>query len=170
MPMKRFSKSLIVWAGICARGKIALVFFNEKQRLTGEVYRQMLQETVIPRIWRLYPNDDAILLQDGATCHTARATQTFLEENLPAFIRKNEWPPMSPDANPCDFRLWQWMNRKVYADGHPRTIDELRRKILAAWKQLDNATIKMWMSEFKPRIESIVKMQGKHVENLFNKI
>ena len=42
---------------------------------------------------------ETVFMQDGAPAHTARVTQAWCEENLPGFLKKEEWPPNSPDLN-----------------------------------------------------------------------
>ena len=39
-----------------------------------------------------------------------------------------EWPPYSPDLNPCDFFLWGYLKDRVYREA-PRTISDLRTSI-----------------------------------------
>ena len=39
-----------------------------------------------------------------------------------------EWPPYSPDLNPCDFFLWGCLKDNCYAE-KPKTIDDLRKAI-----------------------------------------
>jgi len=41
-----------------------------------------------------------------ATAHTASLAQDWLSRNCPEFIRKEEWPPNSPDLNPLDYHVW----------------------------------------------------------------
>jgi len=47
-----------------------------------------------------------IFQQDGAPAHTASLAQDWLSRNCPEFIRKEEWPPNSPDLNPLDYHVW----------------------------------------------------------------
>ena len=47
-----------------------------------------------------------IFKQDGATAHTARATQNWLQTNCPDFIAKDQLPPNSPELNPLDYHVW----------------------------------------------------------------
>ena len=52
--------------------------------------------------------------QDVAPSHTSRVTETHLEEATPEFIKKDEWPPQSPDCNPMDYAMWDSLKEKVY--------------------------------------------------------
>ncbi|GFV33056.1 DUF4817 domain-containing protein [Trichonephila clavipes] len=65
--------------------------------------------------------------QDGATCHTARATidllkDTFGDRLISRFGPVN-WPPRS-DLTPLDYILWVHVKSLVYAD-KPQTLDHL---------------------------------------------
>ena len=44
-----------------------------------------------------------------ATAHTASLAQDWLSRKCPEFIRKEEWPPNSPDLNPLDYHVWDAM-------------------------------------------------------------
>lgn len=64
----------------------------------------------------LNPDKDFILLQDGDTSHTCRATQTLLSTNDIDFIKKYEWPPLSPYQNLIDRYEWISLNEEVYTN------------------------------------------------------
>ena len=38
----------------------------------------------------MYPNENSVFQQDGATSHTIRATQSYQEDSTPSFIKKDE--------------------------------------------------------------------------------
>ncbi|GFW22918.1 uncharacterized protein TNCV_2381331 [Trichonephila clavipes] len=66
--------------------------------------------------------------QDGATCHTARATidllkDTFGDHLISRFGPVN-WPPRSCDLTPLDYFLWGYVKSLFYAD-KPQTLDHL---------------------------------------------
>ncbi|GFT38450.1 uncharacterized protein TNCV_2052491 [Trichonephila clavipes] len=70
--------------------------------------------------------------QDGATCHTARATidllkDTFGDRLISRFGPLN-WPPRSCDLTPLDYFLWGYVKSLVYAD-KPQTLDHLEDNI-----------------------------------------
>ncbi|GFV29707.1 heat shock 70kDa protein 8 [Trichonephila clavipes] len=72
------------------------------------------------------------LQQDGATCHTARATidllkDTFGDRLISRFGPVN-WPPRSCDLTPLDYFLWGYVKLLVYAD-KPQTLDHLEDNI-----------------------------------------
>ncbi|GFV48963.1 putative LOC100569746 [Trichonephila clavipes] len=70
--------------------------------------------------------------QDGATCHTARATidllkDTFGDRLISRFGPVN-WPPRSCDLTTLDYFLWGYVKSLVYAD-KPQMLDHLEDNI-----------------------------------------
>ncbi|GFY27935.1 uncharacterized protein TNCV_4562891 [Trichonephila clavipes] len=93
------------------------------------------------------------LQQDGATCHTARATidllkDTFGDRLISRFGPVN-WPPRSCDLTPLDYFLWGYVKSLVYAD-KPKTLDHLedniRRVIADIRPQMLEKVIENWTS------------------------
>ncbi|GFV50613.1 hypothetical protein TNCV_2212761 [Trichonephila clavipes] len=91
--------------------------------------------------------------QDGATCHTARATidllkDTFGDRLISRFGPVN-WPPRSCDLTPLDYFLWGYVKSLVYAD-KPQTLDHLedniRRVIADIRAQMLEKVIENWTS------------------------
>ncbi|GFU19589.1 uncharacterized protein TNCV_21621 [Trichonephila clavipes] len=70
--------------------------------------------------------------QDGATCHTARATIDLLKDTLGDRLISRfgpvNWPPRSCDLTPLDYFLWGYVKSWVYAD-KPQTLDHLKDNI-----------------------------------------
>ncbi|GFU81114.1 uncharacterized protein TNCV_1117661 [Trichonephila clavipes] len=92
--------------------------------------------------------------QDGATCHTARATidllkDTFGDRLISRFGPVN-WPPRSCDLTPLDYFLWGYVKSLVYAD-KPQTLDHLedniRRVIADIRPQMLGKVIENWTSK-----------------------
>ncbi|GFW96929.1 uncharacterized protein TNCV_2160641 [Trichonephila clavipes] len=97
--------------------------------------------------------------QDGATCHTARATidllkDTFGDRLISRFGPVN-WPPRSCDLAPLDYFLLGYVKSLVYAD-KPQTFDHLEdniRRVIAdirpqmLEKVIDNWTSRLATSE-----------------------
>ncbi|GFT55831.1 uncharacterized protein TNCV_566921 [Trichonephila clavipes] len=91
--------------------------------------------------------------QDGATCHTARATiyllkDTFGDRLISRFGPVN-WPPRYCDLTPLDYFLWGYAKSLVYAN-KPQTLDHLedniRRVIADIRPQMLKKIIENWTS------------------------
>ncbi|GFU78489.1 uncharacterized protein TNCV_2301011 [Trichonephila clavipes] len=91
--------------------------------------------------------------QDGATCHTVRATIDLLKDmfgdRLISRFRPVNWPPRSCDLTPLDYFLWGYVKSLVYAD-KPHTLDHLedniRRVIADIRPQMLEKVIENWTS------------------------
>ncbi|GFW60698.1 uncharacterized protein TNCV_570441 [Trichonephila clavipes] len=91
--------------------------------------------------------------QDGATCHTARATIDLLKDTLGDRLISRfgpvNWPPRSCDLTPLDYFLWGYVKSLVYAD-KPQTLDHLedniRRVIADRRPQMLEKVIENWTS------------------------
>ncbi|GFW00583.1 DUF4817 domain-containing protein [Trichonephila clavipes] len=111
--------------------------------------------------------------QDGATCHTARATidllkDTFGDRLISRFGPVN-WPPRSCDLTPLGYFLWGYVKSLVYAD-KPQTLDHLedniRRVIADIRPQMLEKVIENWTS----RLDYIRASRGSHMPEIIFKI
>ncbi|GFX30064.1 DUF4817 domain-containing protein [Trichonephila clavipes] len=111
--------------------------------------------------------------QDGATCHTARATidllkDTFDDRLISRFGPVN-WPPRSCDLTPLDYFLWGYVKSLVYAD-KPQTLDHLedniRRVIADIRPQMLEKVIENWTS----RLDYIRASRGSPMPEIIFKI
>ncbi|GFS79104.1 DUF4817 domain-containing protein [Trichonephila clavipes] len=111
--------------------------------------------------------------QDGATCHTARATidllkDTFGDRLISRFGPVN-WPPRSCDLTPLDYFLWGYVKSLVYAD-NPQTLDHLedniRRVIADIRPQMLEKVIENWTS----RLDYTRASCGSHMPEIIFKM
>ncbi|GFV06381.1 DUF4817 domain-containing protein, partial [Trichonephila clavipes] len=111
--------------------------------------------------------------QDGATCHTARATidllkDTFGDRLISRFGPVN-WPPRSCDLTPLDYFLWGYVKSLVYAD-KPQKLDHLedniRRVIADIRPQMLEKVIENWTS----RLDYIRANRGSPMPEIIFKI
>ncbi|GFX07955.1 putative DD41D transposase [Trichonephila clavipes] len=141
-----------------------LIYHITKSNVNNLILRYFAYETIN----KLYPENDCIqwddldkllmvrelwFQQDGATCHTARATidllkDTFGDRLISRFVPVN-WPPRSCNLTPLDYFLWGYVKSLVYAD-EPQTLDHLedniRRVIADIRPQMLEKVIENWTS------------------------
>ncbi|GFT19328.1 transposable element Tcb2 transposase [Trichonephila clavipes] len=123
-------EKLTVWCALWAGGNIGPYFFKNDEG-----------------------HNELWLQQDGATCHTARATIDLLKDTFgdPLISRFGpvNWPPRSCDLTPLDYFLWSYVKSLVYAD-KPQTLDHLeyniRRVIADIRPQMLEKVIENWTS------------------------
>ncbi|GFU23860.1 putative DD41D transposase [Trichonephila clavipes] len=91
--------------------------------------------------------------QDGAICHTARATIDLLKDTFGDRLISRcgpvNWPPRPCDLTPLDYFLWGYVKSYVYAD-NLQTLDHLedniRRVIADIRPQMLEKVIEIWTS------------------------
>ncbi|GFS48058.1 transposable element Tc3 transposase [Trichonephila clavipes] len=104
---------------------------SHNDTVNGDRYRAMITNFFIPEL-NNYDVQELWFHQDGATCHTARATvdllkDTFGDRLISRFGPVN-CPPRSCDLTPLDYFLWGHVKSLVYAD-KPQTFDHLEDNI-----------------------------------------
>ncbi|GFW66331.1 DUF4817 domain-containing protein [Trichonephila clavipes] len=128
-------EQLTVWCALWAGGIIDPYFFKNDEghnvTVNGDRYRAMITNFFIPEL-NNHDVQELWFQQDGATCHTARATidllkDTFVDRLISRFGPVN-WPPRSCDLTPLDYFLWGYVKSLVYAD-KPQTLDHLEDNI-----------------------------------------
>ena len=113
--------------------------------------------------------DEFTFQQDGAPAHSARQAQDWLQQNCPDFIRKDEWPPNSPDLNPLDFCVWGIMlNQYEKRIPKPATLLELKAVMQSIWDELPQNTIQKAVLSFRKRLQACIRSDGGHFEHLLS--
>ncbi|GFX70992.1 integrase catalytic domain-containing protein [Trichonephila clavipes] len=169
-------EKLTFWCALWAGGIIGPYFFKNDEghnvTVNGDRYRAMITNFFIPELNNHYVQE-LWFQQDGATCHTARATidllkDTFGDRLISRFGPVN-WPPRSCDLTPLDYFLWGYVKSLVYAD-KPQTLDHLedniRRVIADIRPQMLEKVIENWTS----RLDYIQASRGSHMPEIIFKI
>ncbi|GFY05430.1 transposable element Tc3 transposase [Trichonephila clavipes] len=147
-------EKLTIWCALWAGGIIGPYFLKNDEghnvTVNGDRYRAMITNFFIPEL-NNHDVQEMWFQQDGATCHTARATidllkDTFGDRLISRFGPVN-WPPRSCDLTPLDYFLWGYVKSLVYAD-KPQTLDHLedniRRFIADIRPQMLEKVIENW--------------------------
>ena len=133
MSLKLMVSAVISWEGISKS------FFVDPQQMKGNApfYTDHLNNDLFPEIVKMYPNNDVIYVQDGASSHTSNLCQDFcqVEFGTHGFVNKKQWPPASPDLNPADYYLWPEVSRRVYEGRRTpfESLEELKNRIIEVW-------------------------------------
>ncbi|GFV81718.1 uncharacterized protein TNCV_1703732 [Trichonephila clavipes] len=149
-------EKLTVWCALWAGGIIGPYFFKNDEghnvTVNDDRYRAMITNFFIPEL-NNHDVQELWFQQDGATCHTARATIDLLKgtfgDRLISRFGPVNWPPRSCDLTPLDYFLWGYVKSLVYAD-KPQTLDHLedniRRVIADIRPQMLEKVIENWTS------------------------
>ncbi|GFX78056.1 transposable element Tc3 transposase [Trichonephila clavipes] len=128
-------EKLTVWCALWAGGIIGPYFFkyDEGHNVTvnGDRYRAMITNFFIPEL-NNHDVEELWFQQDGATCHTARATidllkDTFGDRLISRFGPVN-WPPRSCDLTPLDYFLYRLRNAGAKQPIFSPPVDESSRE------------------------------------------
>ncbi|GFV81346.1 uncharacterized protein TNCV_4773721 [Trichonephila clavipes] len=170
-------EKLTVWCALWAGGTIGPYFFKNdgghNVTVNGDRYRAMITNFFIPEL-NNHDVQELWFQQDGATCHTARATidllkDTFSDHRLISRFGPVNWPPRSCDLTPLDYFLWGYVESLVYAD-KPQTLDHLedniRRVIADIRPQMLEKVIENWTS----RLDYIRASRDSHMPEIIFKI
>lgn len=163
--------SLNVWLGVLGDRLIGPAFLPN--RLNGELYLGFLNDTLPPLLENVPLNDRVRLwfMHDGAPPHFSINVREYLNQNYnDRWIGRGgptAWPPRSPDLNPLDFCIWEYLKSLVYS----RPVDnlaDLRQQIEDACRTIrrNPGRFERIRASFLRRCEVCVQMEGGHVEHL----
>jgi hypothetical protein len=78
-----------------------------------------------------------------------------------------DWPPYSPDLNPCDFFLWGYLKDKVYTQ-NPQTLEQLENIIQTEIFNIPNSVLNDVIDNFQLRLQHIHRENGWHIEHILS--
>ncbi|GFX17824.1 uncharacterized protein TNCV_2292731 [Trichonephila clavipes] len=169
-------EKLTVWCVLWAGGIIGPYFFKNDDghnvTVNGDRYRAMITNFFIPEL-NNHDVQELWFQQDGATCHTARATidllkDTFGDRLISRFGPVN-WPPRSCDLTPLDYFLWGYVKSLVYAD-KPQTLDHLEDKIRRVIADIRPQMLEKVIENWTSRLDYIRASHGSHTPDIIFKM
>ena len=164
------SQKLTVWAALSSSGIIGPFFFENEDwdvdTINSTHYLNILKRDFLPAIrWRGLDINSTWFQQDGAAPHTSRIILEWLKRtfgtNFISFKTELEWPLHSPDLNPLDFYLWDYLKDKPA----PATLDELKINIKLEIKRISTGTCASVIANFRKRLDLVTERKGRHLEH-----
>lgn len=149
----KFPASLMIWGCMSAQGVGGMQFVDGSINATR--YQNILKDSLLPSIPSLKHQDSFIFQQDGASCHTARTTKTWL---LSKSIPTIKWPSNSPDLSPIE-TLW-WKMKKVLRKNPSRSKSDLKAKLLAVWESITTDECAALVATMPLRIKAVIESKG----------
>ena len=108
-----------------------------------------------------------VFQQDGAPAHFSQLAQEWIGQHCPNFIKKDEWPPNSPDFNPLNYHVWGAMLEKYKAYmPKPTNKAELKTMLEAIWDELPQDALDLAVLAFSKRLQKCIQAEGGHFEHL----
>lgn len=148
-----------VWCAISARRIIGPIFFRETinaDRYIDLILRPFFQELTEEE------RSNGYFMQDNATAHTANRSMEVIREVFED--RVVNYPPRSPDLNPCDYYLWGMLKGKVYVN-NPHTREQLQENITQVISNITRAEIRRVSGNLFTRCQACLAAEGQHFEH-----
>ena len=137
----------------------------------------MLEEVFIPHLHSHNELQDSWFMQDGARPHRTAEVFSVLNQHFGdrvigldypgSSLEGLEWPPYSPDLNPCDYFLWGYLKDKVW-QSNPKTISELKRAISGQVAEISTEICQKVIRGFEGRLTAVIAKDGGHFEHLYH--
>jgi hypothetical protein len=160
--VERWGLTVDVWAGISTLGKTELFIYEGG--LDAQNYQDILRQRLVSAAQEWF--EDAKcgweLQQDKATCHTAKSTMRFLEEQGIAVVEG--WPTKGDDINPME-NLWAILDERL-ENKKFRTQVGMERAVRAIWKNVDDLLLNNLIASVPDRLRRIVKAKGGSIKSV----
>ena len=158
------SPKVTVWCGFTQDFIISPVFVESPNTVNQDSYLAILKDHVAPLCRR---RRNLTSMQDGATPHTAKKVRDYLTSLFQGRVIglrfDREWPPRSPDLNPCDFFLWGYLKFRVHRR-KPSTIEQLKQIITDEVTHLPQELLQKSAESILDRCMAILSVNGEHIE------
>jgi len=122
--------------------------------MTAARYVETLETYLIQNI-RKSAIRSMVFQQDGASCHTAKLTRTFLSDTGLTVL---PWPANSPDLNPIE-NIWSVLKYCVEKRA-VKTKQELIRAVEEEWDRLDLDLVRRTIASIKNRVDQVISREG----------
>ena len=142
-------KSIMVFGAIWHNGLRTLERIDGT--MNGPKYIDVLRQKVLPLM-----QDDQILQQDNATCHTSSEVKAFME--LEGIALLPNWPARSPDLNIIE-NLWEVLKQNV-GEHQIRNLEELWQVIETEYFKISDDYISTLFNSLPNRVKEVIKNHG----------
>ncbi len=143
----------MIWGAMSSAGVGPLCFL--KTNVTAPVYQEILEHFMLPSADQLFKDADFIFQQDLAPAHTAKSTESWLNDHGVGVL---DWPENSPDLNPTE-NLWIIVKRKM-RNKRPKNADELKATVKETWASIPPQQCHKLITSKPRRIEAVIKAKG----------
>ncbi|KAK3524312.1 hypothetical protein QTP70_027865, partial [Hemibagrus guttatus] len=144
--IKHGGGNIMLWG--CFSAKKTGQLHRIKGMMDGAMYRQILDENLLPSARALKMGRGWVFQHDNDPKHTAKATKEWLKK----------WLSQSPDLNPIE-NLWRELKVRV-AKGQPRNFNDLERICKEEWDKIAPEMCANLVANHKKRLTSVSANKG----------
>ncbi len=123
-----------------------------KANVTAPVYQDILDHFMLPSADQLFKDADFIFQQDLAPAHTAKSTQSWLNDHGVGVL---DWPANSPDLNPIENLCQEEMRNK-----RPKNAEELKATVKETRASIPPQRCHKLITSMTRRVEAVIKAKG----------
>ena len=144
---------LMVWGSFGFGGLGSLVVLPKGLTMNSARYIKLLKDHLADSF---ASSGTEVFQQDGAPCHTSRASITWLANSGVDFIP--DWPGQSPDISPIE-TLWAIMKARLRRED-TSTIAKLEVAIRKVWAEIPLETCQRLANSVPQRLRKVIKAKG----------
>ena len=142
---------LMIWSCISKNGVHDLV--SMEGSVTGERYRDVLDDHLLPIIQNYFPDNNYLFQHDNSSIHSSHVVSNFLKGQR---ISVMEFPAKSPDLNPIE-HFWSLFKRRLKQEPQAHNREEL-------WQNVLNTREYFWSEDFTKKIQQYYKSMPKRIQ------
>ncbi|KAJ8894207.1 hypothetical protein PR048_006817 [Dryococelus australis] len=101
--------------------------------MNTEPYCNILDNEMLPTLWRFYGMDPCYFQDDNARCHVPRATMQWYADNN---VRRLDWPAQSSDLNPIEHLCDELVRRVRARQARPKSTAQLVEWLQEEWRRI----------------------------------
>ncbi|KAJ8895023.1 hypothetical protein PR048_000332 [Dryococelus australis] len=151
--LKRKASDIMLMPGM--RGMVyesrPLVFVRGS--MNTDAYCNILDNEMLPTLWRFYGMDPCYFQDDNARCHVSRTTMQWYADNN---VRRLDWPVQSPDLNPIE-HLWDELDRQVRArQALRKSIAQLMEWLQEDWRRIFGDVLQTLIESMPDSVAAVI--------------
>ena len=137
-----------------------------RAKRSGVDSERYLDSCIVPlaKRWRADVAEGAVLVQDGASCHTSQVTLDYINDKTPIELAKH-WSPRSPDLNIIE-NAWSALSYgvcgPVYNFTTPKDLNELEERLKAEFARFDVSGL---LGSVQRRCDECIRLGGKLISS-----